>query len=147
MTPEKWDPWRNLSFLQDRINRMFWEAFPEPRGENDEVSLGTWYPAIDIHETDAAIILEAELPGLKKEDIDIEIRENILTLKGERKDNKEIKEQNYYRQERRSGKFSRSLTLPAVIDPEKVVASYKAGVLEVKIPKPEERKPTQIDIK
>lgn len=147
MTPEKWDPWRNLSFLQDRINRMFWEAFPEPRGEDDEVSLGTWYPAVDIHETDTAIILEAELPGLKKEDIDIEIRENILTLKGERKDNKEIKEQNYYRQERRSGKFSRSITLPAVIDPEKVAASYKAGVLEVKIPKPEEQKPTQIDIK
>ena len=147
MTPIRWDPWRNLSFLQDRINRMFWEAFPEPRGEDDEVSLGTWYPAVDIHETDEAIVLQAELPGLNKEDIEIEIKENILTLKGERKDTKEIKEQNYYRQERRLGKFSRSFTLPAVVDPGKVVASYKAGVLEVKIPRPEEQKPAQIDIK
>jgi HSP20 family protein len=146
MTPEKWDPWKSLSFLQDRINRMFWEAFPEPRGEEDEVSLGTWYPAVDIHENDEAIVLQAELPGLKKEDIDIEVKENILTLKGERKQSTEIKEQNYYRQERSLGKFSRSFTLPAVIDPAKVVASYKAGVLEVKIPKPKELKATQIDI-
>ena len=147
MTPVRSDPWRNLSFLQDRINRIFWEAFPEPRGEDDEVTLGTWFPAVDIHENDEAIILQAELPGLKKEDIDIEVKENILTLKGERKHNNEVKEQNYYRQERRSGKFHRSFTLPAFIDPEKVVASYKAGVLEVKIPRPEEQKPQQIDIK
>jgi HSP20 family protein len=146
MTPVKWDPWKSLSFLQDRINRMFWEAFPEPRSEDDEISLGTWYPAVDIHENDEAIVLQAELPGLKKEDIDIEVKENILTLKGERKQSTEIKEQNYYRQERSLGKFSRSFTLPAVIDPAKVVASYKAGVLEVKIPKPKELKATQIDI-
>lgn len=147
MTVVKWDPRRNLSFLQDRINRMFWEAFPEPRGENDEVSLGTWYPAVDIHETDQAIVLQAELPGLSKEDIEIEIKENVLTLKGERKQSNEVKEQNYHRQERRSGKFYRSFTLPAVIDPEKVIASFKAGVLEVKIPKPREQESTQIEIK
>ncbi len=146
MTPVRWDPWRNLSFLQDRINRMFWDAFPEPRGEEDEVSLGTWYPAVDIHETDDAIVLQAELPGLKKEDIEIEIKENILTLKGERTNGKEIKEQNYYRQERRLGKFFRSFTLPTVVNPEKVAASYNSGVLEVRIPKPEEQKPAQIDI-
>jgi HSP20 family protein len=125
---------------------MFWEAFPEPRGEEDEASLGTWYPVVDIHENDKAIVLQAELPGLKKEDIDIEVKENILTLKGERKQSTEIKEQNYYRQERRLGRFSRSFTLPAVIDPAKVSASYKAGVLEVKIPKPKELKATQVDI-
>lgn len=147
MTPLKWDPWRNLSFLQDRINRMFWEAFPETRGEDDEVSLGTWFPAVDIHENDETIVLQAELPGLKKEDIDIEIKENILTLKGERKDTKEIKEQNYSRQERRLGKFYRSFTLPAVINAEKVMASYKAGVLEVTIPKPKGQDSTQIEIK
>jgi HSP20 family protein len=147
MTPVRSDPWRNLSFLQDRINRIFWEAFPEPRGEDDEVTLGTWFPAVDIHENDEAIILQAELPGLKKEDIDIEVKENILTLKGERKHNNEVKEQNYYRQERRSGKFYRSFKLPAVINPEKVMASYKAGVLEVKIPKPREQKSTQVKIK
>ncbi|MGD2188005.1 MAG: Hsp20/alpha crystallin family protein [Desulfobacterales bacterium] len=114
----------------------------------DEVGLDTWYPPVDIHVTDGAIIVQAELPGLKKEDIEIEIKENILTLKGERtEEKKEIKEENYYRQERRSGKFHRSFTLPAVIDPGKIVASYKAGVLEVKISKPEEQRPKQIDIK
>jgi HSP20 family protein len=126
---------------------MFWEAFPEPRSEEDKVSLGTWYPAVDIHENDEAIVLQAELPGLKKEDIDIEMKENILTLKGERKQSTEIKQQNYYRQERSLGKFLRSFTLPAIIDPAKVVASYKAGVLEVKIPKPREQTSTQIEIK
>ena len=85
--------------------------------------------------------------GIRNRSIEIEIKENILTLKGERTEEKEIKEENYYRRERRSGKFHRSFTLPAVIDPEKVVASYKAGVLEVTIPRPEEQKPKQIDIK
>jgi len=141
------DPWGNLTILQDHINRLFQEAFPEPRGEEGEVSLGTWYPAVDIHETDEAIVIQAELPGAKKEDIDIEIKENILTLKGERTEDKEIKKENYYRQERRSGKFHRSFTLPAVIDPETVVARYKTGVLEVKILKSEEQKPKQVDIK
>jgi HSP20 family protein len=126
---------------------MFWEAFPEPRGEDDEVSLGTWFPAVDIHETDEAIVLQAELPGLIKEDIEIEVKENILTLKGERTIGKDVKDKNFYRQERRLGKFCRSFTLPAAIDPAKVTASYKAGVLEVKIPKTEEQKPVQIDIK
>ena len=143
----KLDPWRNLSFLQDRINRLFLEAFPEYRGAEDEVSIGTWYPSVDIHETNGDIVVQAELPGLKKEDIEIEIKENILTLKGERTEEKEIKDENYYRRERRLGRFHRSFTLPAVIDPEKVVASYKAGVLEVIIPRPEEQKPKQIDIK
>lgn len=147
MAPVRRDSLRNLSFLQDRINRLFWEAFPEPRMVEDEVSLDTWYPSVDIHETNGIIVVLAELPGLKKEDIEIEIKENILTLKGKRTEEKEIQERNYYRRERRSGKFHRSFTLPAVIDPVKVVASYKAGMLEVKIPKPEEQTPKQIDIK
>ena len=141
------DSRRNLSFLQDRINRLFGEAFPEARMGEDEVGLDSWYPSVDIHETDDTIVVQAELPGLKKEDIVIEIKENILSLKGERTEDRAIKEENYYRQERRSGKFHRSFTLPAVIDPEKVVARYKAGVLEVKIAKPEEQKPNQVDIK
>lgn len=141
------DPRGNLSSLQDRINRLFWEAFPEPRLGEDEVSLDTWYPSVDIHETDGVIIVQAELPGLTKENIEIEVKENILTIKGERIEEKEIKEENYHRHERRSGRFHRSFTLPAVIDPGKVVASYKAGVLEVKIPRLDEHKPQQIDIK
>jgi HSP20 family protein len=140
-------PWRNLSFLQDQINRIFWEAFPEPRGEENDVNLSTWYPSVNIHETDQSIVIQAELAGLKREDIAIGVKENILTLDGERTEDKEIKEENYYLQERRSGKFHRSFTLPAAIRPEKVVATYRAGVLEIKIPKPEEQKPKQVDIR
>lgn len=140
-------PRRNLSFLQDQINRMFFEAFPEPRGDDEEVNLDTWYPSVDIHETDGCIVVQAELPGLKKEDIVIEVRKNILTLEGVRTEDREIKEENYYRRERRSGKFHRSFTLPAAIRPENVIATYKAGVLEIKIPKPEEQKPKLVDIR
>ena len=140
-------PRTNLSFLQDQINRMFFEAFPEPRGDDEEVNLDTWYPSVDIHETDGCIVVQAELPGLKKEDIEIEVKKNILTLEGVRTEDAEIKEENYYRRERRFGKFRRSLTMPAEIHPEKGVATYKAGVLEIKIPKPEELKPKQVDIR
>ena len=105
--------------------------------------LGTSYPAVDIHDADEAIVVKAELPGLKKEDIVIEIKGNILTLKGERTEDREVREENYYRQERRSGKFHRSFTLPAAISPGKVVATYKAGVLEIKIPKAENKNPSR----
>ena len=140
-------PRTNLSFLQDQINRMFFEAFPEPRGDDEEVNLDTWYPSVDIHETDGCIVVQAELPGLKKEDIEIEVKKNILTLEGVRTEDAEIKEENYYQQERRSGKFHRSFTLPAAIHPEKVAATYKAGVLEIKIPKPKEQNPKLVDIR
>ena len=140
-------PRRNLSFMQDQINRMFFEAFPEPRSDVEEVDLDTWYPSVDIHETNGCIVVQAELPGLKKEDIVIEVKKNILTLEGIRTEDRGIKEENYYRQERRSGKFRRSLTLPAPIRPDKVVATYKAGVLEIKIRKPEELKRKQVDIR
>lgn len=136
----------NFSVLQDQINRLFREAFPETSAEEDEVSLGTWYPAVDIHETDEAIIIQAELPDLNKEDIEIEVKRNILTLKGKRSEDREIKKRNYHRKEIRTGKFQRSFILPVVINPETVVARYKAGVLEVKITKPEEQKPNQVDI-
>lgn len=147
MVMVKRTPRRNLSFLQDHINRMFFEAFPEPRGDVEEVDLDTWYPSVDIHETDGSIVVQAELPGLKKEDILIEVKKNILTLEGVRTEDGEIKEENYYRRERKSGIFRRTFTLPAPIRPEKVVATYKAGVLEIKIPKPEELKPKRVDIR
>ena len=147
MTLVRKDSWRNLSFLQDRINRLFWEAFPEPRVGEDEVGLDTWYPPVDIHETDGAIVVQAELPGLKKEDIVIKVKKNVLTLEGVRTEDREIKEENYYLQERRSGKFHRSFTLPAAIRPEKVVATYKTGVLEIKIPQPKHQNRKLVDIR
>ena len=102
---------------------------------------------MDIHETDEAIIIQAELPDLNKEDIAIEVKKNILTLKGERSEDRKIKKRNYYRKEIKTGKFQRSFILPVVINPETVVARYKGGVLEVKIAKPEEQKSHQVDIK
>jgi HSP20 family protein len=126
---------------------MFFEAFPESRGEVEEVDLDTWYPSVDIHETNGSIVVQAELPGLKKEDILIEVKKNILILEGIRNEDRGIKEENYYRRERKSGKFRRSFTLPVPIRPGKVVATYKAGVLEIKIPMPEEQKAKQVDIR
>ena len=140
-------PRSKLSFLQDQINRMFFEAFPEPRGEEEEVDIDTWYPSVDIHDTGGSIVVQAELPGLKKEDIVIEVKKNILIIEGQRTEDRKIKVKNYYRKERRSGKFHRSFTLPAVSRPEKVVATYKAGVLVIKISKPDEQKPKQVDIR
>ena len=139
-------PGSKLSLLQDQINRMFFEAFPGPKGDEEEVNLDTWYPPVDIHEADGCIVVQAELPGLKKEDIVIEVKNNILTIEGVRTEDRAIKVKNYYRQERRSGKFHRSFTFPAVILPEKVVATYKAGVLVIKIAKPDEQKTKQVDI-
>jgi HSP20 family protein len=143
----RWDPFRNLTTLQDRINRLFWESFPESRREEDASGMGMWQPLVDIHETEEMLVIQAELPGVKKEDISIEVKDNMLTLKGERNLNKEIREENYYRRERASGKFQRTFNISVAIDPDKIVARHKDGVLEIKIPRSKEQKPTQIDIK
>ena len=99
-----------------------------------------------LYDTEKAIIINAELPGLSKDDITLDVKENILTLKGERKAEKEVKEENFYRQERCFGTFERAFTLPGTIDFEKIKANFKDGVLMVEIPKPEEKKPKQISI-
>lgn len=148
MAIARWDPFSNLTTLQDRINRLFWESFPEEsRREEDASGMGMWQPLVDIHETEEMLVIQAELPGVKKEDISIEVKDNMLTLKGERNQEKEIKGKNYYRRERASGKFQRTFNISVVIDADKIVASHKDGVLEIKIPKSEAQKPAQIDIK
>ena len=143
----RWNPWNEVSALQDRINRLFEDSFPAQRASANEPLPGEWQPVVDVFDTEDAILVQAELPGLKKEDISIEVKENVLTLKGERNEDKEVKAENYYRRERCFGRFQRSFNLPAAVDPEKIVASYKDGVLKVKITKPEEKKPKQIEIK
>ena len=146
MTLVRWDPFRNMTTLQDRINRIFDETANRSRGYEDEVSKCDWRPIVDIYDTEKAIVLNAELPGLSKEDITLDVKENILTLKGERQSSGEIKEENYYRRERCFGKFERSFTLPSTVDPGKITANFKDGILQVGIPKPEEKKPKQITI-
>ena len=147
MTIVRWDPFRNMTTLQDRINRVFDEAANRSRDYDDEVSKCEWRPIVDIYDTDKAIIINAELPGLNKDDIALDIKENILTLKGERKIAQEIEEESYYRRERCFGTFERAFTLPSAIDPEKITANFKDGILKVEIPKPAEKKPKQISIK
>ena len=141
----RWDPFRNVSTLQDRINRMFNEAFTRKEFD-DDASMGAWSPAVDIYDTDDALIVKAELAGVPKENVTVDVKDNILTLKGERSVDKEVKEENYYRRERSFGSFQRSFTLPAAINPDDIKAVYKDGILEIEIPKPEEKKPKQVTI-
>lgn len=141
----RWDPWRSMTTLQDRINRLF-EELSAPQREEDDVTMSAWRPAVDIYDQEDAIVIKAELPGLTKEDISIEMKENKLILKGERIEEKEINEENYYRRERSVGSFHRVFTLPTGIDPEKVSANFKDGILKVEIPKAEETKPKRITI-
>ena len=142
----RWDPFRDLMGLQERMNELF-ERTLRRRGPEDEVlAPATWSPAVDIYETDEKLVLKVELPGLKKEDINIEVRDNTLTLKGERKFEKEVKEENYHRIERVYGSFHRPFTLPSTIKQEKIEAAFKDGILEISLPKAEEAKPKQISI-
>ena len=146
MTIVKWDPFRNVAALQDRINRIFDESFSRTADLDDDISMSAWKPLVDIYETDEAIILKAELPGIKKEDVSVEVKDNVLTLKGVRTEEKEIKEKNYYRKERAFGTFSRAFNLQHRIQPDKIKARFKDGVLKIEIPKPEEEKPKQITV-
>ena len=143
----RWEPLREISSLQTEMNRLFNTVFDAPQqGGNGGNQVRRWVPAMDLVETDAHFVLRADLPGLTEEDVAIEVEDSVLTLSGERKAEHEEKQEGYYRVERAFGRFSRSLTLPKGIDPEAVTASFTNGVLEVRIPKPEERKPRKISI-
>lgn len=141
-----WDPFQDLISLRERMNRLFEQTLDRSRGEREGMVAGTWAPAVDIYETPDSIVLQAELPGLSKDDIDIQVRDNVLTLKGERRSEKEVKEGNYLRVERAYGGFQRAFTLPAAVQADKIRAVFKDGVLDVSIPKVEEAKPKQIKI-
>jgi HSP20 family protein len=137
----RWEPVRELTSLQSEMNRLFSTFFDDNGG-----STRRWAPAMDLIEKDDHLVLKADLPGLSENDVRIEVQDNVLTVSGERKTESEEKRQGYYRMERAFGGFSRSVTLPDGIDADKVDASFDKGVLEVKIPKPEERKPQRIAI-
>jgi HSP20 family protein len=113
----------------------------------DRESFGGWHPPVDIYEDKDGVVLKAELPGMKKDDIDVRVENNVLTMNGQRKREQEVKEDGYYRCERSYGSFSRSFSLPTTVDVKKINASYKDGVLTVSLPKLEEAKPKQIDVK
>ncbi len=146
MTLVRWDPFRKVAALQDQINRLFEDSMTRSEGSDEDLSACAWRPPVDIFETEAGISLKAELPGIQKENISIEVKDNILTIKGERFSEPEIHEDRYFRQERCFGQFHRSFTLRHSINPEAIKATYKDGILEVMIPKPEEETPKQIKI-
>jgi len=144
----RWEPFRDLQAVQDRLNRVFDEAFRgAPRGGDDEWALGgQWAPSVDIYENDGNLVLKAELPGIEPKDVDVRVENNVLTLRGERKFESEVKRDKYHRVERAYGTFSRSFTLPNVVDTDKIKAEYKDGVLQVTLPQREEAKPKQIQV-
>ena len=141
----RWEPLRELSSLQNEMNRLFNTAFDAPSGASAPV-MRRWVPAMDLVESADHFLLRADLPGMSEEDIEIELEDGTLTVSGERKAEHEQREEGFYRVERAFGAFSRSLTLPKGIDADAVSASFDRGVLEIRIPKPEARKPRRISI-
>jgi len=141
----RWEPVRELNTIQGEINRLFNSFFDTPVSAGEGAGR-RWLPAMDLVEAGDHYVLRADLPGLSEEDVKIEVEDDVLTVSGERKAEHEQRGEGYHRLERSYGSFSRSLTLPDGVDPETVQASFERGVLEVRIPKPEERKPRRVTI-
>jgi HSP20 family protein len=141
----RFDPFRDLASMQDRINRIFGEAYLH--NDDDVLNRGDWRPPVDIYENEKhEIVLRAELPGLKKEDLDIRVENNTLTLRGERKRDTQVKQESYHRVERVYGGFTRSFSLPNTVNTEKVEAAFADGVLTVTLPMRDEAKPRTIQV-
>ncbi len=138
---------RDVDTMQKRMNRLFNDFFGGREGESDELTLSTWLPSVDVIENDDAFVIEAELPGMTKDDIKISIANDVLSIRGEKKIEKEDKKKSYYRMERSYGSFSRTFPLPGNVKTDKIDAEFKNGVLIVTVPKSEEAKPKQIDVK
>lgn len=143
-TATRWEPYRGLSSLHDQVNRLFNDTVL--RGQSDESSLTTWAPAADIYETANELVVKADLPDVNEKDIDVRVENNVLTIRGERKFEKSVNEENYLRVERTYGAFSRSFSLPNTVNTETIHATYKNGVLTVNLPKREESKPRQVKV-
>lgn len=141
----RWDPFRDLVTLREKMNRLFEDAVTA-RGEEKDMISSTWAPSVDIFETENALVLTAEVPGVDEDNIEIKIEDNTLSLKGERKFEKETHEENYHRIERSYGSFYRSFTIPRQVDQEKIKAEHDNGVLRITMPKKTESKPKTIKV-
>jgi HSP20 family protein len=141
----RWDPYREFSTLQDRMNRLFNASF-NSEGRDESLTTSSFAPAVDVYEDEHDITLKIEVPGIGEKDIDVRIENNTLTVHGERKIEKEEKEENYRRIERQYGSFTRTFTLPNTVDSDTVSATYEKGVLKVKLAKKAEAKPKQIKV-
>src|SRR4029077_1580154 len=141
-TITRWEPPRGGTSLQDQVNRLFEDTLT--RGRSDQAELATWAPAVDIYETESELVVKADLPDLQEKDIDVRVENNPLTIRGERKFEKDVNEDNYLRVERAYGPFTRSCSLPNRVKSEGIRADYHNGVLTLHMPKREESKPKQI---
>jgi len=144
MTLIRWSPWKELEEMQKTLTRLLGDVGTTAPSAVEE---GVWLPAVDIRETDDAIFVEAELPGVKKEDVKVDIKDNVLTISGERKYEKEVKEENIHRMERVYGRFARSFTLPNNVDVDKVEARLEDGVLTIRLPKKESARTKEVKIR
>jgi HSP20 family protein len=142
MTITRWDPFREVAALQNRVNSLFRDI----NGDNDPLAAASFVPAVDIYEDDKKVVLKLEVPGIEEKDLDVRVEHHTLTVKGERKFEAEEKEQNFHRIERRYGSFFRAFTLPSTVDTENVKAAYNAGVLKLELAKKPEAQPKQIKI-
>jgi HSP20 family protein len=142
-TLARWEPFRGATTLQDQVNRLLNDVFER---KAEESSLTTWAPSVDIYETEHELVVKADLPEVDAKDLDIRVENNILTIRGERKFEKKVNEENYLRVERAYGSFARSFTLANTVNSEAIKADYQNGVLTLSIPKKEEAKPKQIKV-
>lgn len=140
----RYSPFNGLSTLHDQVNRLFNDTIF--RGQGEESALTTWAPAVDIYETPNELVVKADLPDVDEKAIDVRVENNLLTIRGERKFEKNVSEDNYLRVERTYGSFSRSFSLPNTVNAEAIHAEYKNGVLTVNLPKREETKPRQVKV-
>jgi len=139
----RWEPFREFSTLQDRMNRLFRESY---EGQDQSLTTSSFAPAVDVYEDEHNVALKIEVPGIDEKDIDIRVENNTLTVHGDRKIEKEEKEENYRRVERQYGSFTRTFTLPPTVDTDNVQATYDRGVLKITLPKKAEAKPKQIKV-
>ncbi|MCW3001270.1 MAG: Hsp20/alpha crystallin family protein [Conexibacter sp.] len=142
----RWEPAREINSLQQEMNRLFSTFFDTPAPGSAGSGVRRWIPAMDLVETDDHFVLRADLPGMSQSDVELSLEDNVLTVAGERKTEHEQRGEGFYRLERASGAFNRSLTLPEGVDGDAIAATFDKGVLEVRIPKPEQRKPRRLQI-
>ncbi|MDD2605732.1 MAG: Hsp20/alpha crystallin family protein [Desulfobacteraceae bacterium] len=142
----RWNPYGSITVLQERINRMFEEAFSLGRDVDEDVSMCAWKPKVDVYESDEGMVIEMDLPGVAKEQIYLDVKDNVLTIHGERTDEQQIPESRYYRKERCLGTFHRAFNLPFMVTPSEVTARFRDGVLVILIARPASGKPWQVQI-
>src|ERR1700758_4554792 len=141
----RWDPFREFVTIQDRMNRLFRDSFG-PEGREEALTTTTFAPPVDVYEDEHNVTLKIEVPGIEEKDIDVRIENNTLTVHGERKFEKDEKEENYRRVERQYGSFTRTFTLPSTVETENISANYDKGVLKIKLANKAEAKPKQIKV-